>query len=208
MYSPGAELLGRTVKDIREGYDHLDAPHRNAPEARVMKAVPGPTAPVSSSVVDVRIDTERTLRAICTEYAGLLDLDPPNGYDVGTLCRWLACHVYALAGALHPGDALDLEIIRDRLVRLSGLHDDDATAATALAETRRRVLPGASHYGTSREVARLATAAGRPVSHNTVVRWAAQGAVAVLDGRYSLNDTLEYHDERRAEAAEHRGAEA
>ena len=199
------EDLYKTLADISLAYAHLDTPYRGMVEVRDAQRPPGPRAPVSAAVVDQRGTTRRTLAAITREQARYLD-HAPAGYDVEHCLAWLVRHAAAVVDHLHPGDLRDLEVLREQLVRLSGIHSADTDAAVELAEARRTAMPGASHYGSARETARLATAAGRPITRGTVQRWADDGLVETREiggsEHYSLDDVLLHHDLREAEAAQ------
>lgn len=192
-----ADALRAKLADIRLAYANLETPYRGLVEVPTFERTPGPRAPLSASVIDQRETTRRTLAAIVAEHAPHIDHAPPARTVEGYL-TWLTQHAERVAPAMHPGDLFDLEVLREQLVRMSGVHTDDTDAAVALAEARRAAMPGASHYGSAREISRLATDAGRPVSRGTVQRWAAAGDVDTREiaGQvtYSLDDVLIHHD--------------
>ena len=197
-----ATHLRATLSDIRSGYDNLETPYRGEVGVRTFERGPGPRAPLSASVIDQRITAKRTLTAIVTDYLPYTGGPAPTSAEVEDCLTWLSRHAETLVGVLHPSDMLDLEILREQLVRASGIHTKDEDHSVALAETRRKMMPGASHYGPAREIARLAAAAGRPVNRSTVARWAMAGHVDTRDmgteTHYSLDDVLIYHDIQNA----------
>lgn len=197
--------LRAKLADIRLAYVNLDTPYRGLVEVPTFESAPGPRAPLSAAVIDQRETTRRTLAAIVAEHAPHIDHAPPARTVEGYLA-WLNHHAANIAPALHPGDLFDLEVLREQLVRLSGVHTTDTDAAVALAEARRAAMPGAAHYGSAREIARLATAAGRPVSRGTVRRWAEAGDVDTREigeqVNYSLDDVLIHHDLQSAPQGE------
>ena len=191
------EFVG-LVQELAEAVAHLRTPWRGQAEVFTGPSPAGPRAPVSAAVIDLEQEVQRTLLAIVQEYRMTVG-SAPAGLDTGSLVAWLIRNGARVSEVLHDGDLADLRILRDRAVRMSGLHDDDEKAAVALAEARRRALPGASHYGSASEVARLSTAAGRPVTDKTVTAWAAKGRVDTRGELYSLDDVLIYHDEQCSE---------
>lgn len=198
MTTHTAESLRAVLADIRDGFANLQTPYRGQVEVATFETAPGPRSPVSAGVLDQTITTERTLAALVGEYAPAIEVIQPTDRTVEGRLTWLSRNAERLVSVMHESDLRDLEVLREQLVRLSGIHDDDTTSAVALAETRRQVLPGSSHFGTASEVARLATAAGRPVSRTTITRWALAGHVdrrgVGTEAHYSLDDVLVHHD--------------
>lgn len=194
-------LIRETLLDLRDHVHAMRTPWRPPvdPEMpRRLKPTPGPSAPVRSAVIDVEV-------AVRTELVGLalesLPGEVPCSWSVGGVMDMVIQTQTPLR--VTQDRCLRLRELSEDAARIAGIVDDVAQdEAARFAELRRRTVGVGDWSGGIREAARLATAAGYPVSAPTLSRWAAASVIpseTTADGvpELRLSDVLNEVAHRR-----------